>query len=177
MDESTTAGTSHRDWTLVVAVANQGVIGRGSDLPWKLSSDLQRFKAMTMGHCLVMGRKTYESIGRPLPGRQTIVLSNSGYISKRNDVAVVADLNRMDAIVEPGRRVMIVGGAQIYAAALPHCQTMWLTRVLADVEGDTYFPTVEWNDWKLDSAEMTAAGPKDEWDTEFQIWHRIPLLP
>lgn len=154
-------------------MANGGVIGRGSALPWKLSSDLQRFKAMTMGHCLVMGRKTYESIGRPLPGRQTIVLSNSGFHTEHPAVTVIGSLERLDESVEADRQAMIVGGAQIYSAALPHCRTIWLTRVLADVEGDTFFPEVDWSAWQLVSTESFAAGPKDEWKTEFQVWNRI----
>lgn len=173
MDESLARKTVAQDWTLVVAMAEGGVIGRGSALPWKLSSDLQRFKAMTMGHCLVMGRKTYESIGRPLPGRQTIVLSSSGFDAGRTDVNVTDDLEQLGGLVEAGRRVMIVGGAQIYAAALDHCRTMWLTRVLASVPGDTFFPSVDWDAWHLESSEPIAAGPKDEWATEFQVWQRV----
>ncbi len=166
------------DWTLVVAVARNGVIGRADALPWKLRSDLQRFKRMTMGHCLLMGRKTYDSIGRPLPGRQTIVLSRNAVQSsqsspsKISDPIYVRELSDVAHCVEPGRRVMVVGGAEVYRATLGYCSTIWLTRVLADVEGDTFFPELDWEQWQLDSSEFMEAGEHDQWPTEFQVWHR-----
>lgn len=160
-------------WTLVVALANNGVIGRNNELPWKLSSDLQRFKALTLGHCLVMGRKTYSSIGRPLPGRQTIVVSRGGFQVDHPAVKVVNDLVQVNAAVEPGRQVMVVGGSQLYTAALPLCQQLWLTRVLADIAGDTYFPEIDWSAWNLISSESVPADARNEWPTEFQIWARV----
>jgi dihydrofolate reductase len=159
-------------WTLVVAVARNGVIGRGGTLPWRLRSDLQRFKRMTMGHCLLMGRKTYDSIGRALPGRQTIVVSRSGLSEVPTGVKVVGRLSDVPRHVEPGREVMVVGGAQVYKAALDYCSTLWLTRVLADVDGDTYLPAIDWDAWRLESVECFDAGENDQWPTEFQIWHR-----
>ncbi len=160
------------DWTLVVAISANGVIGDGNDLPWRLSSDLKRFKKMTMGHCLLMGRKTYESIGRPLPGRQTIVLSRNPTWSPGHDaVQVVAGLDQVADRVEPGRKVMVVGGAQVYQSAIALCQTMWVTRVLTEVRGDTSL-AIEWDDWRLDSSEHYAAGDKDDYATEFQVWSR-----
>jgi dihydrofolate reductase len=160
-------------WTLVVALANNGVIGRNNELPWKLSSDLQRFKAMTLGHCLVMGRKTYTSIGRPLPGRQTIIVSRGGFQVDHPAVTVVSDLVEVNPAVEPGRQVMVVGGAQLYAAALPLCQQLWLTRVLADIDGDTFFPEIDWTEWTMTSSEFTPADARNDWPTEFQIWDRL----
>ncbi len=160
-------------WTLVVAMANNGVIGRDNGLPWKLRSDLLRFKARTMGHCLVMGRKTYESIGRPLPGRQTIVVSRSGFEVSEPAIAVVASLQEVAPRVDPGRQIMVVGGAQLYAAALPLCDSMWITRVLANVDGDTYFPTVDWSHWRMVSTEFVDADERNELASEFQEWQRV----
>ncbi len=164
------------DWTLVVAVSRNGVIGRGEALPWKLRSDLQRFKKLTMGHCLLMGRKTYDSIGRPLPGRQTIVLSRTLTQPADAGYQVANNLGQVAAIVEAGRRVMVVGGAEIYRQILSdypsRCSTIFLTRVLAEVEGDTYFPEIDWQQWSLDASEAHPAGPHDEWPTEFQVWTR-----
>lgn len=159
-------------WTLLVALSENGVIGRQGDLPWRLSSDLQRFKKLTMGHCLLMGRKTFESIGRPLPGRQTIVLSRGGFSDAPEGVAVVANIEDVPAHVEPGRSVMVVGGAQIYEQTLAVCDTLLLTRVLAQIEGDVCFPEVEWADWELESETYFEAGPKDDWPTKFQQWTR-----
>jgi dihydrofolate reductase len=154
-------------------MASNGVIGRGNALPWRLRSDLKRFKQMTMGHCLVMGRKTYQSIGRPLPGRQTIVLTRTGFEPDDAHVAVASSVERIERLVEPQRQVMVVGGAEVYRAALPHCDTLWLTRVLADIDGDTHFPQVDWDTWELLTSEHHDAGQYDDWPTEFQIWKRL----
>lgn len=171
MAETAARLPAEKNWTLVVAVARNGVIGRGDTLPWKLRSDLKRFKQMTLGNCLLMGRKTYESIGRPLPGRQTIVLSRQDR-EKRPAPFYVGELADVPQCVEQGRKVMVVGGAEVYRAAIDFCSTIWLTRVLADVEGDTFFPELDWSQWKLLSNTAFAAGPHDQWPTEFQIWTR-----
>lgn len=163
---------ANRNWIAVVAIARNGVIGNQGTLPWRLSSDLKRFKKMTMGHCLLMGRKTYESIGRPLPGRQTIVLSQAGFHPNDPSVACVSNAEDVAAIVEPGRRVMVVGGAQIYQATLSHCSEIWLTRVLADVTGDVCFPEIDWTAWEQVSTEHVPASETDQWATEFQAWRR-----
>ncbi|HAC89748.1 MAG TPA: diacylglycerol kinase [Planctomycetaceae bacterium] len=160
------------DWTSIVAMDRCGVIGRDGDLPWRLSSDLKRFKDLTMGHCLLMGRKTYQSIGRPLPGRQTIVLSRQGLTRQHPEVIVVDRLDQVASHVQPDRLVMVVGGAQIYRDALSRCGQLWITRVQADVGGDTYFPDVDWHNWRLMSRESISAGPKDQWPTEFEKWSR-----
>ncbi|MBX3420796.1 MAG: dihydrofolate reductase [Pirellulaceae bacterium] len=158
---------------MVVAMSEKGVIGQDEHLPWKLSSDLRRFKSLTMGQCLLMGRKTFQSIGRPLPGRQTIVLSRSGWSNPYPQVCLATDLAQVDALVQPGRRVMVVGGAEVYRAALSRCQQLWMTRVLAEVGGDTYFPNIDWTQWQLVSSQFLPAGPADQWPTEFQQWQRI----
>ena len=160
-----------RDWVAVVAVARNGVIGNQGDLPWRLGSDLKRFKKLTMGHCLLMGRRTYDSIGRPLPGRQTIVLSRSGQIDDSR-VICAAKLSDVPALVETGRRVMVVGGAQIYQAAMPYCSEIWLTRVLADVNGDVCFPEIDWTQWEQTTNAALPSSEIDQWPTEFQIWRR-----
>ena len=162
-----------RNWVAVVAIARNGVIGNQGMLPWRLSSDLKRFKRLTMGHCLLMGRKTYESIGRPLPGRQTIVLSKSGCQMDVPGVTCAADPVEVPALVEPGRRVMVVGGAQIYQATMSYCREIWLTRVLADVSGDVYFPTIDWTQWEQTSSEALPTSEFDQWPTEFQSWLRL----
>lgn len=119
-----------------------------------------------------MGRKTFDSIGRALPGRQTIVLSQSGFQSSAPEVQSATGPQDVAAIVESGRRVMVVGGAQIYKAVLPQCSEIWLTRVLADVEGDVCFTEIDWTQWTLISTESIPASDSDQYATEFQIWHR-----
>jgi dihydrofolate reductase len=159
-------------WIAVVAVADNGVIGRGDQLPWRLSSDLRRFKSLTMGHCLLMGRKTFQSIGRPLPGRQTIILSRRNFQCEYPEIKVVSKLSQVNNFVEDSRNVMVVGGAEIYRAALRRCSQIWITRVRAEVEGDVYFPTVDWSQWKRIHFESLEASDKDQWPTEFEKWTR-----
>jgi dihydrofolate reductase len=116
------------------------VIGAGNRLPWHLPEDFQWFKRMTTGHIVVMGRKTFQSIGRPLPHRTTLVLSRTGFVHP--GVATIADLSEIDLARET-REVFICGGAQVYAQALPRCSDLYLTLVKQRVDGDTFFPPFE----------------------------------
>lgn len=130
--------------SIIVAVADNGVIGRDDELPWRLSADLRRFKALTMGHHLVVGRKTWESIGHPLPGRRMLVLTR-GEPELPDGVEPVGSL---DEAVDRARRagddeLFVGGGAAVYEAALERADRLYLTRVHAEVEGDVRFPEVD----------------------------------
>ena len=138
--------------TLVAAVARNGVIGDRGDIPWRLPGEQARFKALTMGHVLVMGRRTYESIGRLLPGRTTVVVTRQPDwqpAGGRPDGILVT--GSVEAALTHGRqldeRVFVAGGAQVYAAAMPAADVLELTWVDADHDGDTYFPDVDWTQW------------------------------
>lgn len=124
----------------IAAMAANRVIGCQGRLPWHLPEDFQWFKSTTMGHVLVMGRKTFESIGRPLPGRETVVLSRSSFASP--GVRVIQDLREL-VKVGAGRQCFICGGAQIYALALPYCRDLYLTHLWREADGDTLFPPFE----------------------------------
>jgi len=124
----------------IAAMSENRVIGRGNQLPWHLPEDFQWFKKMTTGQIVVMGRKTFESIGRPLPNRRTVVLSRTGFAAE--GVEVVRDLRELDLEGEE-RDVFICGGAQIYAQTLPQCSDLYLTVVKRVVEGDAIFPLFE----------------------------------
>ena len=135
--------------SIVAAVARNGVIGAGGELPWHLPDELRLFKATTMGHVLVMGRRTYESVGRPLPGRTTVVVTRSPDWSPGADEVLVVHgideaLGRARAIDD---EVFVVGGGELYEAALPHADRLLLTFVDQDPEGDTTFPDVDWDAW------------------------------
>lgn len=175
------------DATIVVALSRNNVIGKNNQLPWKLRSDLQRFKKLTMGHALLMGRKTYDSIGKPLPGRQTIVLSRTAQTtpiertvasSKDTQVpefsmpnpAYARSIEEALELVPNGMHPFIVGGGEIFRETISRVKRMWITRVLADIEGDAFFP--EWNQeaWKLVSQEQLPASEYDQWPTVFQEW-------
>ena len=135
---------------LVAAVARNGVIGVDGGLPWHVPGDLPRFKAMTLGHVLVMGRKTYESIGRPLPDRTTIVVTRQPDWHDGEDVLVAHSVG--EALTRAGEldeKVFVVGGAQIYAEALPLADRLELTHVDLEPDGDTFFPPVDWSGWRV----------------------------
>ncbi len=133
---------------LVAAVAENGVIGAAGGIPWHLPEDFKHFKATTLGHTLVMGRATYDSIGRPLPGRTTIVLTRDPDWSA-DGVLVAHDLDAALELAEdlPGD-VMIAGGSQVYAAALPIADEQVLTEIHQSPDGDTFYPAFDRNEWR-----------------------------
>lgn len=122
---------------LIAAVAENGVIGRAGGIPWRLPSDLKHFKALTIGHTLVMGRATFLSIGRPLPGRRTLVVTRTPI----EGVETVASLK--EALAAADRPVFLAGGARIYGDGMAHADTIFLTRVHARPDGDTHFPPID----------------------------------
>jgi dihydrofolate reductase len=124
----------------IAAMSRNRVIGAGNKIPWHLPDDFKWFKQMTTGQVIVMGRKTFESIGKPLPNRETIVLSRSHF--QHPGVTTVSDLSRIDLANET-RQVFICGGAQVYSQALPNCSDLYLTLVKREVEGDAFFPPFE----------------------------------
>lgn len=161
--------------SLIVAMSPARVIGREGDLPWRLSSDLQRFKRLTMGHHLIMGRTTYESIGRPLPGRTSLVLSrNEDFSIADPAVKVVGNLEQAQQVAESAgdTEAFVIGGGQIYQLALPHAERMYVTHVEAEVDGDAWFP--EWNvtDWELISEESINADAKNEYSSMYRVYQR-----
>ncbi len=124
----------------IAAMSLNRVIGAGNKIPWHLPEDFKWFKQLTTGNVIVMGRKTFESIGKPLPNRETVVLSRSGFYHP--GVRIVSDLSEIDPAKET-REVFICGGAQVYAQALPLCSDLYLTLVKREVEGDAFFPAFE----------------------------------
>ena len=150
----------------VVAVAQNGVIGKGNALPWKLRSDLQRFKRITMGHALIMGRKTYESIGRPLPGRQTIVLSRSKE-TQLEGVGVASSIDEALMMVGPGLKAFVVGGAEIYRLTMPMIKHLYLTRILANVDGDAFMSPIDESHFSCVERSTLPKDEFNEWPTEF----------
>jgi dihydrofolate reductase len=161
--------------SLIVAVAENGIIGRGGALPWRLSDDLRRFKQLTMGHTIIMGRRTWESIGRALPGRRTVV------VSRRHDFRVDVDgvgiATSLDKALEIAKtadedEAFIVGGAELYRKSLERADRLYLTRVCAAVDGDTSFPDIEWNKWQLVGSEDHDASEKNEYAYRFETYDR-----
>ncbi len=131
---------------LIAAVADNGLIGVDGDLPWRLPEDLRRFRALTMGHIVLMGRKTWDSLGKPLPGRDNWVLSRGPDFAP----AGARVFHSLDAVLDAAgeRPVMVIGGAHVYALTLPLAQRLELTRVNASPKGDTYFPSIDFKQWR-----------------------------
>lgn len=134
--------------SLIAAISENGVIGRDGGLPWRLPDDLKRFKALTMGQIIVMGRKTYESIGRPLPGRINIIVTRQPDLSV---VGVTVTRSVEEALtaclIHPDKEIFIIGGAELYQQTLKHCQRLYLTEVQKAFEGDAFFPEFDRSDW------------------------------
>lgn len=147
--------------SLVAAIARNGVIGRDGELPWRLPGDLRYFKALTLGKPVVMGRKTWESIGRPLPGRRNVVLTRQrDYAADGAEVVHTPDAALLLLNDEP--EVMVIGGEAIYRAFLDRATTVYLTEVDAEVEGDARFPDLDRSAWVEISLEGNARDERDE---------------
>lgn len=148
--------------SLVVAVAENGVIGADNDLPWRLKGDLKHFKATTMGKPIIMGRKTYDSIGKPLLGRTNIVMSRRAGGVPEGVVLVQSLEDAFNAAEATGAdEACVTGGAEIYALALPYAHTLHYTRVHMDAEGDTLFPAFNQDEWTEVSSQRFEAGEND----------------
>jgi len=158
--------------TLVAALARNGIIGRDNRLPWHLPADLRFFKQITMGKPLLMGRRTWESIGRPLPGRPMIILSHDRSYRAVGGTVVHALSEALTAAGD-APEIMVIGGAVLFKQTLPQAQRMYLTQVEADVPGDTWFP--DWNpaEWELVWEEAHSADEKNAWPFRFQRWERL----
>lgn len=158
--------------TAIVAAAENDVIGREGQLPWHLPADLAHFKQRTMGRPVVMGRRTWESIGRPLPGRLNVVLSHRADFAPEGAV-VARSLDEALALPEVAgaEEVMIIGGARLFEEALPRCDELELTRVHATFEGDTFFH-FDPAEWRLDSSEQLVPDEKNPWPITFETWVR-----
>jgi len=161
---------------LVAAHAENGVIGRDGDMPWRLPSDLKHFKAVTLGTPVIMGRKTYLSIGRPLPGRANIVVSRSGFTAEG-----VETVDSLDKALEHARgyaqesgasQISVIGGGQIYALAIDRADELILTEVDAEIEGDTVFPAIDSSLWKKISLSDPVRTEKDSHSVRFAVWQR-----
>lgn len=157
---------------IIVATDEQGLIGKDNDLPWRLSADLQHFKRVTMAKPIIMGRRTHESIGRPLPGRQNIVISSrQDYQAQGCDV--VQSLESALDLCRNEDEVMIMGGASLYQQTLPIADKLYLTLVHIRLEGDTWFPEWSTEEWELVSREPHEADDKNDYDYSFMLYQRI----
>jgi dihydrofolate reductase len=162
--------------SLIVAVSSNGVIGRDGDLPWYLPADLGHFKRTTMGHHLIIGRRTWEEVGEPLPGRTMVVVTRSRRFAPEG-AQVVRSVEEALELATGDDEPFIGGGAQIYRIALARdlVDRIYLTRIHAGVEGDTFFPDIDLDEWELVSEEHHEADEKNEFDYSFLVYERVRL--
>ncbi len=164
---------------LIVAMSKNRVIGRNNHLPWYLPGDLKYFKRATMGKPIIMGRKTWDSIGRPLPGRMNVVISRNPEWSAPVGTVVAASLKEAlkkaeaQAELEDREEVMIIGGGQIYVEALPVVDRMYITKVHAEVSGNAFFPEVNWDEWEEIGREDFSASDDNPYDYSFIVYQRL----
>ncbi|HET9475716.1 MAG TPA: dihydrofolate reductase [Steroidobacteraceae bacterium] len=157
--------------TLIVAVADSGVIGRDNSLPWHLPADLQRFKRITMGKPILMGRKTFESIGKPLPGRENIVVTrDTNY--RRDGIRVVHDAGSALRAAGVAPEVMVIGGAELFRAFLPLAGRIHLTRVHGNIAGDVMWPALDERAWRVVEREVHAADERHAYAMTFEVWEK-----
>lgn len=159
--------------SMIVAHANNRIIGKDNDMPWHLPADLAYFKKTTLGKPVVMGRKTYESIGRPLPGRKNIVISRDKNYQAEG-ITTVTSVE--EALKQAGdvEEVMVIGGGAIYHHCLPAADRLYVTNIHAEIEGDTQFPDYDTkNDWQLVQSEKYSADEKNAFDLDFCLYQRI----
>ena len=139
--------------TIVAAIASNNVIGQKNSLPWDIPEDLKRFKQLTSGHIILMGRKTFDSIGRPLPNRTNIVITKDTNYQKKGIEIVFDEREALNLIKDLNQEVFIIGGSKIYELFEPWATSLMITRVLKDFEGDAFFPDINWNNWQIESKE------------------------
>lgn len=167
--------------SLIAALASNRVIGRDGGLPWHLPPDLRRFKQLTLGHTMILGRKTYESIGRALPGRSMVVVTRQADYPVPEGVRVAPSVEEAlrlarewgrRATQDPNTEVFIAGGAELYRLTLPIADRLVLTRIEQEFAGDTFFPDFDEADWRLVEEERHEAGEGSSFPYSFQTWER-----
>lgn len=160
--------------SIVVAISKNYVIGSNGQLPWQLLDDLKFFKNLTTGHTILMGRKTFESIGRPLPNRKNIVITRQKNYQGAVD-AIYSDLElALDSLRASGEEeIFIIGGGEIYRQILPQIDNIYLTEVDIEIEGDTFFPNLNWEEWSKTSILKQMANEKNEYNFEIVKLQRV----
>ena len=163
--------------SLVVAVADNGVIGRGGTLPWRILSDLKTFRRLNMGKPMIMGRRTFESLGKPLDGRDNIIVTRNtdyrpaGTIVARDFDAALAVAHKC-AHARGADEIAVIGGTTVFEAALPIATRIYKTEVHGNPPGDAYFPPVDWSEWIEASRQPLARGPKDDFTATLVVLDR-----
>jgi dihydrofolate reductase len=158
--------------SMIVATADNGIIGNDNQMPWHLPADLAYFKKVTLGKPIIMGRKTFESIGRPLPGRRNIVISRNGQYNATG-VECVTSVEAALELVNDVEEIMVIGGGAIYQHCMPFATRLYVTHIKADIAGDTQFPQFDTAvEWQKTSGDLFQADDKNNYDLDFCIYQR-----
>lgn len=157
---------------MIVAHANNRVIGKNNDMPWHLPADLAYFKKTTLGKPIIMGRKTYQSIGRPLPGRKNIVISRDNNF-RAEGVEVVNSVDAALALVVDSAEVMVIGGGAIYQHCLAVAQRLYITHINAAIDGDTHFPEYDLTVWQKVTSDIRPSDEKNPYQLDFSVYEKI----
>lgn len=163
---------------LIAAVASNGVIGRGNTIPWRIPSDMAFFRRSTMGKPIVMGRKQFETVGRPLPGRVNVVVSRqAGFqpdgVIVINDLSAALDHAQAIAAADHASEVMVIGGGEIYRRAMPHADRLYISHVALQPEGDVTFPSIDPAEWRSVGGPTVEPSPKDEASYIVRLYERV----
>lgn len=159
--------------SIIVAKAKNNIIGKDNKLIWELPNDLKRFKELTEGHVIIMGRKTFESLGTILPNRKHVVFTNNrAYRVDDPNVEVVHSMLEIKSYIDDKKENFVIGGAMIYALTMPYVNKMYITEINAELEGDTFFPKVSEEIWKEVSREQGLRDEQNDWDYEFVTYKR-----
>ena len=154
--------------SIIVAIANNNVIGKDNKLIWHLPEDLKRFKMLTTGHTIIMGKNTFESLGRVLPNRKHIVLCNDAVLNIDDEnVEVLPDIKLLDKYIKSEEENFVIGGASIYKLLMPYAKKMYITKINEDFEGDAFFPKINENEWQVVSKEPGLKNEQNPYDYEY----------
>ena len=160
--------------SIIVAKAKNNIIGKNNQIIWNLPEDLKHFRELTTGHTIIMGRKTYESLGKPLPDRKHIIFSqNPDFRVHEENVQVVHSLLEIQDLIEGKEEVFVIGGAMIYNFLMPYVKKMYVTEIAKDFEGDAFFPTIEHEIWKETSRVHGIKNEQNNLDYDFVEYERI----
>ena len=160
--------------SLIVAKAKNNIIGKNNQLIWHIPEDLQRFKKLTTGHTIIMGRKTFESLGRILPNRHHVILCNDAEMNIQDDnVEVLEDISMLDKYIKDNQENFVIGGATMYKLLMQYCSKMYITEINQDFEGDVSFPEINMKEWKVESREKGLKNEDNPYDYEYVTYVRI----
>lgn len=161
--------------SIIVAKSKNNVIGKDNQLIWHIPEDLKRFKNLTVGHTIIMGRKTFESLGRVLPSRYYVILTRNkeNFYIKDENVEILDDIKDLKKYIDSKEECFVIGGAMIYKVLMPFCKKMYITEIDQDFEGDVYFPEVDLNKWKIIKKEKGITNEKNPYEYEYVTYIRI----